>query len=65
VLTNGQWRATSIPFRYVWPAELDLMARLAGFSLESRHGGWSDEPFTADSSDHVSVYRLADDEQSA
>jgi SAM-dependent methyltransferase len=46
------------PHRYVWPSELDLMARLAGFSLESRHGGWSGEPFTADSSAHVSVYRL-------
>ena len=47
------------PHRYVWPAELDLMARLTGFTLESRHGGWNDEPFTADSTDHVSVYRLA------
>jgi SAM-dependent methyltransferase len=47
------------PHRYIWPAELDLMARLAGFTLESRHGGWSQEPFTAESSDHVSVYRLA------
>lgn len=47
------------PHRYVWPTELDLMAQLAGFSLESRHGGWSEEPFSADSSDHVSVYRLA------
>lgn len=47
------------PHRYIWPAELDLMARIAGFTLESRHGGWTDEPFTADSSDHVSVYRLA------
>ena len=46
------------PHRYVWPAELDLMARISGFSLESRHGGWSGEPFTAESSDHVSVYRL-------
>ena len=46
------------PHRYVWPAELDLMARLAGFRLESRHGGWSDEPFTAETRDHVSVYRL-------
>ena len=34
------------------------MARLAGFTLDSRHGGWSGEPFTADSTDHVSVYRL-------
>ena len=46
------------PHRYIWPAELDLMARIVGFSLESRHGGWSEEPFTADSSDHVSTYRL-------
>lgn len=46
------------PHRYIWPAELDLMARIAGFSLESRHGGWSEQPFTAESSDHVSVYRL-------
>lgn len=46
------------PHRYIWPAELDLMARIAGFNLESRHGGWSNEPFTAESSDHVSVYRL-------
>lgn len=50
------------PHRYVWPAELDLMAQIAGFSLESRHGGWSEEPFTAESSDHVSVYRLRQSE---
>lgn len=46
------------PHRYIWPAELDLMAHIAGFSLESRHGGWSGEPFTAESRDHVSMYRL-------
>jgi SAM-dependent methyltransferase len=46
------------PHRYIWPAELDLMARLAGFSLESRHGGWSNEPVTSETHDHVSVYRL-------
>ena len=46
------------PHRYIWPAELDLMARIAGFTLESRHGGWSEEPFTEESTDHVSVYRL-------
>jgi SAM-dependent methyltransferase len=44
--------------RYVWPAELDLMARLAGFVLESRHGDWSGGEFTAESRSHVSVYRL-------
>lgn len=46
------------PHRYIWPAELDLMARIAGFSLESRHGGWSEEPFTAETRDHVTTYRL-------
>ena len=45
--------------RYVWPAELDLMARLAGFTLESRHADWSGAEFTAESGSHVSVYRLA------
>jgi hypothetical protein len=40
---------------YVWPAELDLMAQLAGFELESRHAGWSGGEFTAGSGSHVSV----------
>ena len=44
--------------RYVWPAELDLMARLAGMRLESRWADWRQSPFTARSRDHVSVYRL-------
>jgi SAM-dependent methyltransferase len=47
------------PHRYVWPAELDLMGRLAGLELESRHADWSDAEFTATSDSHVSVYRLA------
>lgn len=46
------------PHRYIWPAELDLMAQLAGFGLESRHADWSGAPFTAESRSHVSVYRL-------
>ncbi|MBM7491509.1 SAM-dependent methyltransferase [Micromonospora luteifusca] len=46
------------PHRYIWPAELDLMAQLAGFELESRHADWSGAEFTADSRSHVSVYRL-------
>jgi SAM-dependent methyltransferase len=53
------------PHRYVWPAELDLMARLAGFTLESRHADWSGGEFTAESRSHVSVYRLADAEHAA
>ncbi|MDW6059222.1 class I SAM-dependent methyltransferase [Streptomyces sp. FXJ1.4098] len=46
------------PHRYVWPTELDLMAQLAGFELESRHADWQGAEFTADSRSHVSVYRL-------
>ncbi|NEE00098.1 class I SAM-dependent methyltransferase [Phytoactinopolyspora halotolerans] len=46
------------PHRYIWPAELDLMAQLAGFELESRHADWSGAEFTAESGSHVSVYRL-------
>jgi SAM-dependent methyltransferase len=47
------------PHRYIWPAELDLMASLAGFELESREADWSDSEFTAESEGHVSVYRLS------
>ncbi len=47
------------PFRYVWPAELDLMARLAGMRLSERWAGWLREPFTAESESHVSVWVLA------
>jgi SAM-dependent methyltransferase len=54
---GGAVRHTSTPFRYVWPAELDLMARIAGMTLEARWGGWKGEPFTADSDQHVSVWR--------
>jgi SAM-dependent methyltransferase len=46
------------PHRYVWPAELDLMAQLAGFELESRHADWTRGEFTAESGSHVSVYRM-------
>jgi SAM-dependent methyltransferase len=46
----------SIPFRYVWPSELDLMARLAGMTLRERWGGWTREPFTSESAQHVSVW---------
>jgi SAM-dependent methyltransferase len=46
------------PHRYIWPAELDLMAELAGFELETRQADWAGAEFTADSRSHVSVYRL-------
>jgi SAM-dependent methyltransferase len=45
------------PHRYIWPAELDLMAQLADFELESRHADWAGAEFTAESRSHVSVYR--------
>jgi SAM-dependent methyltransferase len=52
-----QARLTRSSHRYIWPAELDLMAQLAGLELESRHADWVDAEFTADSGSHVSVYR--------
>jgi SAM-dependent methyltransferase len=51
---TGEYR--TIPFRYVWPSELDLMARLAGLRLRDRWAGWNREPFTTDSRSHVSVW---------
>lgn len=56
-LRDGDVRLFPANHRYAWPAELDLMARLAGLALEHRWGGWEREPFSADSSAHVSVYR--------
>ncbi len=55
-LGDGGIRASPIEMRYAWPAELDLMARLAGMRLEQRWGGWGGEPFTGLSPAHVSVY---------
>jgi SAM-dependent methyltransferase len=55
---STQARLYRMPHRYIWPAELDLMAQLAGFELESRHADWAGAEFTAESRSHVSVYRL-------
>jgi len=55
-LIDGNWELLSMPFRSVWPAELDLMARLAGMSLRERWSGWKREPFTNESTKHVSVW---------
>jgi SAM-dependent methyltransferase len=52
----GDGRYSTFPGRYVWPSELDLMARLAGMELRERWSGWNREPFTADSAKHVSVW---------
>jgi SAM-dependent methyltransferase len=54
--TDGRAEYSTIPFRYVWPAELDLMAQLAGLRMYERWGGWAREPFTGDSTQHVSVW---------
>jgi Methyltransferase domain len=56
VLTEGGVRLFPVQIRYAWPAELDLMARLAGLRLRHRWAGWHREPFTAASGMHVSVY---------
>jgi hypothetical protein len=48
---------TRFPFRYVWPAELDLMARLAGLALRERWQSWTREPFTSESTKHISVWQ--------
>lgn len=55
-IADGHATYTEIPFRYVWPAELDLMARLAGLRLRERWEGWTREPFGHDSGRHVSVW---------
>jgi SAM-dependent methyltransferase len=55
-LWDGRPRYSSGPFRYVWPAELDLMARIAGLRLRDRWAGWRGEAFTAESPSHISVW---------
>ena len=56
-MEDGTLDILSAPFRYVWPSELDLMARPAGMTLRQRHTGWKHEPFTSDSTSHVSVWQ--------
>lgn len=58
-LVDGRTERFSAPFRYVWPAELDLMAQLAGLQPVERWGGWQREPFTGMSDQHVSIWRKA------
>jgi SAM-dependent methyltransferase len=55
-ITGGRAETLSMPFRYVWPAELDLMARLAGMTLRGRWADWHRQPFTSDSRSHISVW---------
>jgi SAM-dependent methyltransferase len=55
-IVDGRLDLVSMPFRYVWPSELDLMARLAGLTLRERWSDWSRAPFTNDSTKHISVW---------
>ncbi len=57
VAPDGAGRFRSIPFRYVWPSELDLMARIAGMRPRDRWQDWDRSAFTADSTKHVSVWQ--------
>ncbi|MBA3717828.1 MAG: class I SAM-dependent methyltransferase [Actinobacteria bacterium] len=56
VVVDGRVEHFSMPFRYAWPAELDLMAELAGMRLRDRWSDWSREPFTSESTKHISVW---------
>jgi hypothetical protein len=53
---GDETKRRSIPFRYVWPSELDLMAQLAGMNLVHRWSGWKRESFTRESRDHISIW---------
>lgn len=55
-VVDGQLEVFSAPYRFVWPCELDLMARIAGMTLRDRWSGWKREPFTSASTTHVSVW---------
>ena len=55
-VVDGRLETFSAPYRYVWPSELDLMARLAGLTLRERWTDWNREPFTRDSRKHISVW---------
>lgn len=56
---GGRLLRHSAPFRYVWPSELDLMARIAGFRLRHRWAGWDRTPFTSESTSQIAVFELA------
>jgi len=55
-IVDGRVERNSVPFRYAWPSELDLMAEMAGMTLRDRWSGWQREPFTGESRTHVSVW---------
>lgn len=55
-VVDGGGEFHSIPFRYVWPSELDLMAQLAGMPLRDRWAGWTREPFNSENRLRVSIW---------
>jgi SAM-dependent methyltransferase len=55
-IVDGRAIRNSVPFRYAWPAEFDLMAQLAGMALRERWSGWGREPYTSESRKHISVW---------
>ena len=60
VLTPEGTRFYPVSIRWAYPAELDLMARIAGLRPRDRWSGWDKQPFTKTSGKHVSVYELSD-----
>lgn len=57
VVSDAEAREVRTPWRFVWPSELDLMAKLAGLELADRWADWKRSPFRGDSPSHVSVWR--------
>lgn len=55
-IRDGRREFSSVPFRYVWPSELDLMAQLAGLRLRDRWQDWTRTPFTGESAGHISIW---------
>jgi hypothetical protein len=60
-MVDGRLERDSLPLRYVWPAELDLMAEMAGLALRERWSDWTREPFTSESRKHISVWQKTGD----
>jgi SAM-dependent methyltransferase len=60
-IVDGRLERDSVPLRYVWPAELDLMAEIAGLQLRERWSDWTREPFTSESRKHISIWQKTGD----
>lgn len=56
IAVDGRLLRHSAPYRYIWPSELLLMAKITGFELEDRWGAWDRSPFTSESTQHVTVF---------